>query len=702
MSEAAAIAQRKWGLVDLFRWALLIFALWFTFSQWAQSKNEESEEIPVTESTLKEGPNGLAADLRPLRVGPGGGFLVDIRDRSGQPRPEEIQEVTLDGAPLRATTLIDGRRIFRVPDNAPLGRRSVEVHLRDQSALATGIEVTQANQRKIVRNIVGGLALLLYGLRIFSKGLRRVASRRLQRGVERLTHRRLGSMTAGLCLGPMAQTGASAVGLVYGFVENRLIRPVAALWLLWGALISLSASAALLPFVSFREALIFVGVGVAWLMSARTRRQRALAQVLLGGGLLFHGVHLTRIGFASLISNPELLSYASFLQTDTLGGWFMCWLTGLVLAALFQGPGALVVLVLGLLEALGLVGVPGALAMLAGAFVGTPLSALALSWPFGPQERRIVGMITGMSLLASLFLLFAQPVLLVLLDPLIEGDPNLAIWGKKQILPYAASHLVAAHLVAIALLVGVSSLLATAPRWLLSARGGSAMDATMTFERWIYPVKGPSANDTPSLRRELLVVLAELKAALPEFLRMTAQGERTLGSVIDSRVSNIREASRAMLRPVRAGASESAIMESVIPSPYLRSTALTLFHIEHGLDSLRQMSDTFIERGEALRDLDKETLERVCGLLDESIDEIVECVREQVEIDLESIQSREIKMNAVELEHRRQLYSQGNRMSLRGEVLTSELVSGLENMGNQIYRLVQSLDGMPFSDSEEG
>lgn len=689
-------------LRTLFRWLLLGAALWFSLSQWLTPPSHDSEELAVTESTIEKGGNGLAADLRPLRVGPGGGFLVDIRDLDGAPRPDQIEELTMDGQVLQATTLIDGRRMFRVPEGASLGRRTVNVRLRDQSELSAGLEVRSSNQRKIARNIIGGLALLLYGLRIFSKGLRRVASRRLQRGIEGLTKKRLGSMGAGLLLGPMVQTGASAVGLVYGFMDSRLIRPIAAFWLLWGALISLSAAAALLPFASFREALLFVGVGVVWLMLSKTRRQRGMAQMLLGGGLLFHGVRLTRIGFASLISNPELLSYASFLQTDTVSGWFMCWLSGLLLACLFQGPGALVVLVLGLLEALGLIGVPGALAILAGAFAGTPLSALALSWPFGSKERRIVGLVAGFAMLASLFLLLAQPLILVLLDPWIEGDPNLAIWGKKQVLPFAGAHLVTTHLAALFVLAIASAALSLIPRWSASSsQPATAMETKWAFEHWIFPPKNKARTGSMSLRRELLLALAEIKAALPEALRMTLEGERPLGSILESRVTTIQDASRALMKNVKKLGDESKQQHLKIPARYLRSTALTLFYLEQSLDRLRRVSDTFIERGEQMRSADKDTLQRIGTLLEESVDEVASAIRDQAEIDLESIQSREIQINAIELEHRRQLYGDDERLSIRGEVLTAELVSAYENMGNQIYRLVQSLEGMPMDPPSE-
>lgn len=689
-------------LRTLFRWLLLGTALWFSVSQWMTPPSEDTEELAVTESTIERGANGLAADLRPLRVGPGGGFLVDIRDPSGAPRPDQIERLTMDGQVLQATTLIDGRRMFRIPQGASLGRRTVKVQLRDQSELSAALEVRSSNQRKIARNIIGGLALLLYGLRIFSKGLRRVASRRLQRGIERLTKKRLGSMSAGLLLGPMVQTGASAVGLVYGFVDSRLIRPIAAFWLLWGALISLSAAAALLPFASFREALLFVGVGVAWLMLSKTRRQRGMAQMLLGGGLLFHGVRLTRVGFASLISNPELLSYASFLQTDTMAGWFMCWLSGLLLACIFQGPGALVVLVLGLLEALGLVGVPGALAILAGAFAGTPISALALSWPFGAKERRIVGLVTIFALLGSIFLLFAQPLLLVLLDPWIEGDPNLAIWGKKQVLPYAGAHLVTTHLVGLSLLALFSGGVALIPRLTLpKAQRSSPMDRSWAFERWIFPPKNKSRSGAPSLRRELLLALAEIKASLPEAQRMTLEGERPLGSILETRVTTIQDASRALIKNVKRIGDNPGDQQVEIPARYLRSTALTLFYLEQSLDRIRRIADSFIERGERMRSLDKETLQRIGALLEESVDEVMTAIRDQAEIDLESIQSREIQINAIELEHRRQLYKDDERLSIRGEVLTAELVSAFENMGNQIYRLVQSLEGMPMDPPSE-
>src|SRR5207249_4728985 len=190
-----------------------------------------------------------------------------------------------------------------------------------------------------------------------------------------------------------------------GLIEAHLLTAAPAAAVLLGAQLGAATAPSLLGLASTaREGLLLVTIGVVWLSLAEDRRSKALGKVILGCGLLFYGLHLLRIGFEPLVSDPELMPYIDHLQADHLGGLLVCVATGVLLAAVLQGPAPVFALVLGLAQATGRIDLRSALAILAGTGLGGAIGTAVVAWPFGPEPRRLARVYFLMALAATLVL----------------------------------------------------------------------------------------------------------------------------------------------------------------------------------------------------------------------------------------------------------------------------------------------------------
>ena len=203
--------------------------------------------------------------------------------------------------------------------------------------------------------MVGGLALLFFGLRVMARGRPAVHRRSGPRACwPRSGGARRAALGLGVAVGGITQFTTTAAGLVVGLVESHLIAVAPAVAVLLGAQLGAAVTPSVLGLVSTREGLLVLSIGVLWLALAVDRRSEAFGKIILGCGLLFFGLHLLRQGFEPLVSNPELLPYIDHFDAGTLGraavlrGW-----PGVLLTALLQGPAPVFVLVLGLAQSTG-------------------------------------------------------------------------------------------------------------------------------------------------------------------------------------------------------------------------------------------------------------------------------------------------------------------------------------------------------------
>ena len=253
--------------------------------------------------------------------------------------------------------------------------------------------------------LFGGTALLLYGIRLSGDSLQRAIGGRLRQWLTGMSRTRLAAVFSGALVTAILQSSAATTLMLIGFVSAGLMSFRQTLGVILGADIGTTLTVQLIAFRVTEYSLLLVGLGFAVTFVARRSTPRDVGQAILGLGLVFLGLKLILDGAAPLKANPlalELLQVA----TDTP---ILAVLAAALFSALVTSSAATIGLALALTSQ-GLISLPGAVAIVLGANVGTCFTALAASIGATAEAKRVaVAHIAFKVLGAALVFPFIEP-----------------------------------------------------------------------------------------------------------------------------------------------------------------------------------------------------------------------------------------------------------------------------------------------------
>ena len=232
--------------------------------------------------------------------------------------------------------------------------------------------------------LFGGTALLLYGIRLSGDSLQRALGGRLRQMLTVMSRSRLNAVLSGALVTAMLQSSAATTLMLIGFVSAGLMAFRQTLGVILGADIGTTLTVQLIAFRVTDYALLLVGVGFLVTFIARRNTPKDVGQAILGLGLVFLGLKLILDGAATLKSNAlalELLQVA----TDTP---IIAVLAAAFFSALVTSSAATIGLALALASQ-ELITLPGAVAIVVGANIGTCATALASSIGATAEAKRV-------------------------------------------------------------------------------------------------------------------------------------------------------------------------------------------------------------------------------------------------------------------------------------------------------------------------
>ncbi|HNU67665.1 MAG TPA: Na/Pi symporter [Myxococcota bacterium] len=239
----------------------------------------------------------------------------------------------------------------------------------------------------VIGELVGGLALFIYGMKLMTGALQSAAGTRMRTILGRITGRRVAGLTAGTAMGFMVHSGAGSV-MIVGFINAGLLTLAQSIPLMLGNNVGTSLSMQLFSFQVGKYAFFAIGIGlmVATLFKKDAIRQGGL--IVLGLGLLFLGMNLMKESAAPL---KDAGFFNSFIEAGAAPG-ILATLSGFLLgiagSALMQSSGALI----GILFAMGAAGVFSSVAqplpIVLGAHIGTCVVGLIGSIGTNIESRR--------------------------------------------------------------------------------------------------------------------------------------------------------------------------------------------------------------------------------------------------------------------------------------------------------------------------
>ena len=176
--------------------------------------------------------------------------------------------------------------------------------------------------------LFGGMALLLYGIRLSGEALQRALGARLRGLLTGLSRNRILAVLSGAAITAIIQSSAATTLMLIGFVAAGLMTFRATLGVILGADIGTTFTVQLIAFRVTDYAPLLIGLGFTTTFVARRRVLKDVGQALLGLGLLFLGLKL-------ILDNAGMLK-ASPLAVDLLAAIANTPMVGVLVGAVFS------------------------------------------------------------------------------------------------------------------------------------------------------------------------------------------------------------------------------------------------------------------------------------------------------------------------------------------------------------------------------
>lgn len=235
----------------------------------------------------------------------------------------------------------------------------------------------------VLFSLLGGTALLLYGVRLVGEGLQRAAGARLRHVLASLSGDRFRALAVGAGVTALLQSSSATTVMLVGFASAGLLSLRQTMGVILGADIGTTVTVQLLAFDLLALAPLIVFFG--WLLTALSKGTAGhFGRAILGFGFLFLGMKLIADGTVPLRANQL---FADVL-TALVGLPIVVLLLSAALTAAVHSSAAVIGLALSLAQA-GLIPLEGAIPIIFGANVGTAGTALVASVGTNAEARRV-------------------------------------------------------------------------------------------------------------------------------------------------------------------------------------------------------------------------------------------------------------------------------------------------------------------------
>ena len=221
----------------------------------------------------------------------------------------------------------------------------------------------------LVYELIGGLALFLFGMDIMTKALKDSTGNKLKLFLHKMTASRWKALLAGTGITAVIQSSSVTTVLAVGFVSAGLMPFKSTLGLILGADIGTTITAQIIAFKVTKTALLLVIAGYLFTLIANQQKYKGYGKILVGLGLIFLGMNFMSEGMRPLKSYPPFLELMHGLDNRWMGI-----LLGALFTALVQSSSATTGVII-ILASQGFISGVGGISIVIGANIGTCITA---------------------------------------------------------------------------------------------------------------------------------------------------------------------------------------------------------------------------------------------------------------------------------------------------------------------------------------
>ena len=286
--------------------------------------------------------------------------------------------------------------------------------------------------------LIGSLGLFLYGMKIMSEGLQKVAGDRLRSILTAMTTNRVTGVLTGVLITALIQSSSATTVMVVSFVNAGLLTLAESISVIMGANIGTTVTAWIISIFGFKVdmaafALPLLAIALPLIFSGKSNR-KSIGEFIFGFSFLFMGLSYLKANAPDLNANPEMLA---FVQSYTDMGFFSILLflfIGTILTMIVQASAATMAITL-IMCANGWISLELGAALVLGENIGTTITANLAALTANTQAKRaalahFVFNVFGVIWVLIIFHPFMQMVNWVVDTFFQSSDPEVAISYK--------------------------------------------------------------------------------------------------------------------------------------------------------------------------------------------------------------------------------------------------------------------------------
>ncbi len=239
--------------------------------------------------------------------------------------------------------------------------------------------------------LIGSLGLFLYGMKIMSEGLQKVAGDRLRSILTAMTTNRVTGVLTGVLITALIQSSSATTVMVVSFVNAGLLTLGESISVIMGANIGTTVTAWIISVFGFKVdmaafALPLLAIALPLIFSGKSNR-KSIGEFIFGFSFLFMGLSYLKANAPDLNANPEMLA---FVQNYTDMGFISVLLflfIGTVLTMIVQASAATMAITL-IMCANGWISLELGAALVLGENIGTTITANIAAITANSQAKR--------------------------------------------------------------------------------------------------------------------------------------------------------------------------------------------------------------------------------------------------------------------------------------------------------------------------
>ncbi len=193
-------------------------------------------------------------------------------------------------------------------------------------------------------SLLGAVCLFLYGMKVMSEGLQKVAGDRLRNILGAMTKNRLTGVITGILITALIQSSSASTVMVVSFVNAGLMSLSQAMAVIFGANVGTTITTWIISAFSFEVnisdySILLLALAVPMLFLKKAT-YKSMGEFLIGFCFLFMGLDLISKYVPDLQQNPEMLSFLSNYTSMGIGSVLLFFFIGIILTMVVQSSAA--------------------------------------------------------------------------------------------------------------------------------------------------------------------------------------------------------------------------------------------------------------------------------------------------------------------------------------------------------------------------